>query len=116
MLSGVVSAKYVIDRAKALAAGYVDKPENIVNMLRQTGEPRHQPGDAEGAVRRSEPQRDAGARRELLRRAERATSGWMGRSTTQQYPAPTFDADKKAWIIADFLNLFAFQRRRDSSA
>ena len=35
VLSGVVSAKYVIDRAKALAAGYVDKPENIVSMMRQ---------------------------------------------------------------------------------
>ena len=39
VLSGVVSAKHVIDTAKALAVGYVDKPENIVNMLRQTENP-----------------------------------------------------------------------------
>ena len=39
VLSGVVSAKHVIDTAKALTVGYVDKPENIVNMLRQTENP-----------------------------------------------------------------------------
>src|SRR5918992_4823659 len=39
VLSGVVSAKHVIDRTAALAAGYVDKPENIVNLLRQTESP-----------------------------------------------------------------------------
>ena len=39
VLSGVVTAKYVIDRAAALTAGYVDKPENIVNLLRQTENP-----------------------------------------------------------------------------
>ena len=40
----------------------------------------------------------------------------MGRSTTQQFAAPVYDAEKKAWIIPDFLNLFAFQIGRRSSA
>jgi hypothetical protein len=34
--------------------------------------------------------------------------GWMGRSTTGQFPAPVYDVDKNAWI-GNFLNLFAFQ-------
>ena len=70
VLSGVVSAKYVIDRAKALAAGYVDKPENIVNMLRQQESTATDQVMLKRALRRSEPQRDAGAGRELLRRAD----------------------------------------------
>ena len=34
--------------------------------------------------------------------------GWMGRSTTGQFPAPGFDVDKGAWITTDFLNVFGF--------
>ena len=35
VLSGVVSSKYVVDKAVSLAGGYVEKADNVVNLLRQ---------------------------------------------------------------------------------
>src|SRR6266545_8052455 len=35
VLSGTVSSKYVIDKAADVAGGYVEKKENIVNLLKQ---------------------------------------------------------------------------------
>ena len=35
VLSGMVSSKYVVERASSLAVGFVEKPENVVNLLRQ---------------------------------------------------------------------------------
>ena len=35
VLSGTVSSKYVIDKAADVAAGFVDKKENVVNLLKQ---------------------------------------------------------------------------------
>ena len=35
VLSGTVSSKYVIDKAADVAAGYVEKKENVVNLLKQ---------------------------------------------------------------------------------
>ena len=35
ILSGTVTSKYVIDKAVDVAAGYVDKKENVVNLLKQ---------------------------------------------------------------------------------
>ena len=34
--------------------------------------------------------------------------GWMGRSTTGQFPAPSLRRRQKAWITSDFLNVFGF--------
>lgn len=106
VLSGVVSAKYVIDRAAALAAGYVDKPENIVNMMRQ------QESTATNQVmlqvRFAEVSRTA--MQELGASFFTGPNGkgdWIGRSTTQQYPAPVFDKEK-GLVFSDFLNLFLF--------
>ena len=94
VLSGVVSAKYVIDRAKALAAGYVDKPENIVSMLRQ------QESTATDQVMLSV--RFAEVNRSAMQElgvnffgGPTGADGWQGRSTTQQYPAPVYDDEKK---------------------
>src|SRR5688572_15470775 len=107
VLSGVVSAKHVIDKAKALAAGYVDKPENIVNMMRQ------QESTATDQVMLSV--RFAEVNRTAMQElgvnffgGPTGADGWMGRSSTGQSPAPVFDAEKKSWVIPDFLNLFAF--------
>ncbi len=93
MLSGIVSAKYVIDRASSLAVGYVDKPENIVNLLRQ------QESSATDQVmlkvRFAEVSRSA--MQELGASFFTGPNGkgdWIGRGTTQQFPAPTFDNDK----------------------
>src|SRR5204863_6048464 len=35
---------------------------------------------------------------------------WIGRGTTQQFPAPTFDQDK-GLVFSDFLNLFLFNSK-----
>src|SRR5262249_17044670 len=35
VISGVVSSKYVVDKAAEVAAGYVEKKEDVVNLLRQ---------------------------------------------------------------------------------
>ena len=115
VLSGVVSAKYVIDRAKALAAGYVDKPENIVSMLRQ------QESTATDQVMLSV--RFAEVNRSAMQElgvnffgGPTGADGWMGRSSTQQQPAPVYDNEKKAWIVPDFLNLFAFNAKEQIGA
>lgn len=108
VLSGIVSAKYVSDRAAALAAGYVDKPENIVNLLRQTESP--VTNQVMLQVRFAEVSRSA--MQELgvnFFGGPHGDQGWMGRSTTQQFAAPVYDPDKKSWITPDFLNLFAWQ-------
>src|SRR5688572_16334773 len=108
VLSGVVSAKHVIDKAKALAAGYVDKPENIVNMMRQ------QESTATDQVMLSV--RFAEVNRSAMQElgvnffgGPTGADGWQGRTTTQQFPAPTYDPEKKVWLTPDFLNVMAFQ-------
>jgi pilus assembly protein CpaC len=106
VLSGVVSAKHVIDRTAALAAGYVDKPENIVNLLRQTESPLT--NQVMLQVRFAEVSRSA--MQELGASFFTGANGkgdWVGRTTTQQYPAPTFDQDR-GLVFTDFLNLFVF--------
>jgi pilus assembly protein CpaC len=115
VLSGVVSAKYVIDRAKALAAGYVDKPENIVSMLRQ------QESTATDQVMLSV--RFAEVNRTAMQElgvnffgGPTGADGWQGRSATGQSPAPVYDGEKKLWVIPDFLNLFAFNAKEQIGA
>jgi pilus assembly protein CpaC len=106
VLSGIVSAKYVMDRAKALAAGYVEKPENIVNLMRQ----QESTATTQVMLKVRFAEVNRSAMQELgvnFFGGPSGKSGWMGRSTTGQYPAPVFDPDKGAWI-ADFLNLFAW--------
>jgi pilus assembly protein CpaC len=108
VLSGVVSAKHVIDTAKSLAVGYVDKPENIVNMLRQTENP--VTNQVMLQVRFAEVSRSA--MQELGANffgGPTGADGWQGRASTQQFAAPTYDGEKKMWMIPDFQNLFAFQ-------
>lgn len=106
VLSGIVSAKYIIDRTAALAAGYVDKPENIVNLMRQTQEVAT--NQVMLKVRFAEVSRSA--LQELGASFFTGPNGkgdWVGRGTTQQFPAPTFDKDR-GLVFSDFLNLFLF--------
>ncbi len=67
VLSGIVSSKYVVDKASDVAAGYVEKTENVVNLLRQAEGVASDQVHAARPVRRSEPQRDDRARRDLSR-------------------------------------------------
>jgi pilus assembly protein CpaC len=111
VLSGIVSAKHVIDRAGQLAAGYVDKPENIVNMMRQTESP--MTSQVMLRVRFAEVGRSA--MQELgvsMFTGPNGAGDWLGRSTTQQYPAPTFDQDR-GLVFSDFLNLFLFDAKNN---
>ena len=39
--------------------------------------------------------------------------GWIGRSTTQQFPAPRFDDDEGGLVFSDFLNLFMFNTNQN---
>ncbi len=114
MLAGVVSSKYIVDRASSLAVGYVEKPENVVNLLRQ------QDGPATNQVllrvRFAEVSRSA--MQELgvsFFTGPNGKGDWIGRSTTQQYPAPIFDKDK-GLVFSDFLNLFLFNTEEQLGA
>ena len=114
VLSGVVSSKYIVDRASSLAVGYVDKPENVVNLIHQ------QEGLATNQillrVRFAEVSRTA--MQELGAGFFTGAAGkgdWLARGTTQQYPAPDFDQDK-GLVFSDFLNLFAFNTEEQIGA
>jgi pilus assembly protein CpaC len=108
VISGVVTSKYVVDKAAEVTAGYVEKKEDVVNLLRQ------QEGVATNQVllrvRFAEVSRSAMT--ELG--ASVFTNGleqgrWYGRTTTDQVPGPTFDDGKL--IFSDFLNLFLFDAK-----
>jgi pilus assembly protein CpaC len=114
VLSGVVSSKYVVEKASSLAAGYVEKATNVVNLLRQ------QEGIASNQillqVRFAEVSRTA--MQELgvsFFTGLNGSHGWVGRTATQQFPAPIFD-DSKGLVFSDFLNLFAFNTKEQIGA
>jgi pilus assembly protein CpaC len=115
VLSGVVSTKYVSDRAKLLAVGYVDKPENVVSLLRQ--QENIAPNQVLLNVRFAEVNRTA--LQELginVFGGPTGADGWMGHSSTQQFTMPVYDADKKYWKSADFLNLDVFNVKEQIGA
>src|SRR6185503_13533253 len=89
VLSGIVSSKYVIDKAADVAAGFVDKKENVVNLLKQ------REGVASNQVmlrvRFAEVSRNA--LQELGVNLFTGATGYkdvIARSTTQQFTAPDF--------------------------
>jgi pilus assembly protein CpaC len=108
VISGIVSSKYVVDKAADVAAGYVEKKEDVVNLLRQ------QEGVATNQVllrvRFAEVSRSAMTELGTSIFANGVKDGrWFGRTTTDQTPAPTFDEGKL--IFSDFLNLFLFDAK-----
>lgn len=128
VLSGTVSSKYVVDKATSLASGYVEKNDNVVNLLRQ------QEGVASNQillrVRFAEVSRSA--MQELGASFFTSPTGienTLGRVTTQQFPAPGFGrlewtkessdfgapvtSAKGEFTFSDFLNLFLFSERYD---
>ncbi len=112
VVSGTVSSKYIIEKAVEVAAGYVEKKEDVVNMLRQ------QEGIATDQVllrvRFAEVSRsaltDLGV--SLFSDGNRNT---IGSSTTQQFSAPFFDQRQplqgKNLIFSDYLNLYLFNTK-----
>jgi len=110
VVSGTVSSKYIIEKAAEVAAGYVEKKDDVVNLLRQ------QEGVATNQVllrvRFAEVSRSALT--ELG--ASFFTPGYknyIARSTTQQFAAPTFDSDATGGklVFSDYLNLFLFNSK-----
>ena len=131
VLSGIVSSKYVVDKATSLATGYVEKAENVVNLLRQ------QEGVASNQillrVRFAEVSRSA--MQELgvsLFTSPTGIENTIGRVTTQQFAAPGYDklqyskdsgdfgapvtSASGEFTFSDFLNLFLFSERYDIGA
>ena len=114
MISGTVSSKYVVDKAAAVTAGYVESEENVVNLLRQ---PEGVASDQVMLrVRFAEVSRTAMQELGASFFTDIAGVGdWIGRLTTQQFAAPNFNgpnqqqfANGEGFIFSDFLNLLAF--------
>ena len=117
VVSGTVSSKYVMDKAADVAAGYVEKKENVVNLLKQ----------AEGVasnqvmlkVRFAEVSRNA--LQELgASLFSDGKNNQFGRTTTQQFAAPFFDQGQPmlgdSLVFSDYLNLFLFDAKNHIGA
>jgi pilus assembly protein CpaC len=115
VISGTVTSKYVIDKAADVASGYVEKKENVVNLLKQ------QEGVASNQVmlrvRFAEVSRSALQELGAAFIANGVNSQWFGRTTTQQFAAPNFDDSKPGGLtFSDFLNVFLFNSKHDIGA
>jgi pilus assembly protein CpaC len=108
VLSGMVSSTYVREKAADVAAGYVEKKENVVNLLRQ------QEGVASNQVmlrvRFAEVSRSALTELGVSFGAHGFKNDWFGRTTTGQFSAPEWDEDGK-FVFSDFLNIFVFNAK-----
>jgi pilus assembly protein CpaC len=116
VVSGSASSKYIADKAVEIAAGHVDKKEEVVNLVQVREGP---PAQVLLRVRFAEVSRSAltelGA---SFFTGPNGRGDWMGRSATQQFPAPDFRADDTGnkLVFSDFLNLFLFNARQDLGA
>jgi pilus assembly protein CpaC len=115
VLSGTVSSKYVIDKAAEVAGGYVEKKENVVNLLKQ------QEGVASNQVllrvRFAEVSRSALQELGASFVANGYKNDWFGRLTTQQFAAPDFDSSNAGGLtFSDFLNVFLFNTKHNVGA
>ena len=108
VLSGTVSSTYVREKAAEVAGGYVEKKENVVNLLRQ------QEGVASNQVmlrvRFAEVSRSALQELGASFVAHGYKNEWFGRTTTGQFAAPEWDQDGKL-VFSDFLNLFVLNTK-----
>jgi pilus assembly protein CpaC len=105
VLSGEVTAQNVVERATNVAAGYVDKKDEIVSLLQVL------PSTANNQVllkvRFAEVSRSAMTQLG----ASWISNGYKdvtGRITTGQFPAPVFDSKEGGVVFSDYLNLFVF--------
>src|SRR5690606_19402909 len=108
VISGTVKSKYVVDKAAEVAAGYVEKKDDVVNLLRV------QEGIASNQVllrvRFAEVSRSAMTELGASFFANGTKDGrWFGRTGTQQFPGPIFEEGKL--VFSDFLNLFLFDAK-----
>jgi pilus assembly protein CpaC len=108
VISGTVSSQYVVEKAANVAAGYVEKAENVVNLLKQ------QEGMASNQVmlrvRFAEVSRSAVQELGASFFAHGFKKDWFGRTAPDGVPSPDFD-DQKGLVFSDFLNLFVFNSK-----
>jgi pilus assembly protein CpaC len=113
VISGTVSSKYVIEKAAEVAGGYVEKKENVVNMLKQ------QEGVASNQVmlrvRFAEVSRTAMQELGATFFAHGYKGEWFGRTQPPGVPSPDFDSEK-GLVFSDFLNLFVFNSKEGLGA
>jgi pilus assembly protein CpaC len=127
VISGTVSSKYVMDKAAEVAVGYVEKKENVVNLLQQAQAASNQ---VLLRVRFAEVARTAltelGA---SFFTSPTGVKNTLARTTTEQYPAPGYEklewtkqgfdfgspvtSAKGEFTFSDFLNLFLFSEKYD---
>jgi pilus assembly protein CpaC len=131
IVSGVASTKFIADKAVEVAAGYVDKKEDVVNLL--------QVGTATGPAQVLLRVRFAEVSRSALTElgaswftSPTGVKNTLARVTTQQFSAPGFDELKWTkessdfgsnvtsaegkFTFSDFLNLFVFSEKYDIGA
>ena len=131
VLSGRVSSKDLGDKVSIVATGYVDKPDDVVNMLKLQEGPNS--NQVLLRVRFAEVSRSAITELGVsLFTSPTGIKNTIGRVTTEQFSAPGFD--QLAWTKAngnfgsdvasaegkftfsDFLNLFLFSEKFDIGA
>jgi len=117
VLSGTVSHKDVIDRASMVASGYVDKKDDVVSLLQV----RDSGGGNQVLLRVRFAEVSRSALTELGVNFFTGPNGYknvLGRVTTQQFPAPTFDSngDKGKLVFSDYLNFFLWDFKNDLGA
>ncbi|HUE89112.1 MAG TPA: pilus assembly protein N-terminal domain-containing protein [Vicinamibacterales bacterium] len=111
VISGTVSSKELSEKATEVAAGHVEKKEDVVNLLQVNQAPTPQ---VLLRVRFAEVSRNALT--ELGASYFTGPNGykdWAGRGTTQQYPAPDWGEDGTKLTFSDFLNVFLFNMKHD---
>jgi pilus assembly protein CpaC len=111
VLSGSVSSKDVIDKAVDLAGGYVEKKDEVVNLLKL------QENAASNQVllrvRFAEVSRSALTELAISAAANGYNNGrWFGRTTTEEFAAPSWDSQGR-FVFSDFLNLFLFDAKKE---
>ncbi len=113
VLSGTVASKYVVEKAAEVAGGYVEKKDNVVNLVKQ------QEGVASNQVmlrvRFAEVSRSAMQELGVTFFANGYKSEWFGRSAPPGVPSPDFD-NEKGLVFSDFLNLFVFNSKEGLGA
>src|SRR5262245_45214932 len=108
LLAGTATSKAVIDNVINLATGFVDKKEDVVSLLQASNA--NQNNQVLLRVRFAEVSRSAMT--ELGASFFTGPNGYknfVGRTTTEQFPAPIFD--KGSLVFSDFLNLFLFDNK-----
>jgi pilus assembly protein CpaC len=108
VISGTVSSKYVVDKAAEVAAGYVEKKDNVVNLMQQ------QQGVASNQVllhvRFAEVSRSALQEIGASFVANNYKGDWSARTAPPGVAAPNFEKDGSL-TFSDFLNLFVFNSK-----